>query len=276
MPASPRASPTAPVRERLTEDVRRLYLTDYAKTWDDFLNDVKLIRPADLQQTIEVARILSAIDSPLPQFLRAASRETTLVKPEGEKELSRQGDGQAGARGAQPSRQHLRLGHHCKDCRGAEGTGRVHRRQALRIAAPLRDEQRPGTAGAGRRRHGSGCRTARHAQRSRHRDQGQDDPARLGRAEQSEGPGAEHARTLALGIAESVGNQRAAGGRCTGRQHQRGYRLAGRRILPPGHCRALSDRPLGHPRRHPGRLRHPVRPGRQDGRLLPAQSRATG
>ena len=75
-------------RERLTEDVRRLYLTDYAKTWDDFLNDVKLIRPGDIHQTIEVARILSAIDNPLAPFLRAASRETTLVKPEGEKDLA--------------------------------------------------------------------------------------------------------------------------------------------------------------------------------------------
>ncbi|MBK6972083.1 MAG: type VI secretion system membrane subunit TssM [Sterolibacteriaceae bacterium] len=75
-------------RERLTEDVRRLYLTDYAKTWDDFLNDVKLIRPGDIHQTIEVARILSAIDNPLAPFLRAASRETTLVKPEGDKDLT--------------------------------------------------------------------------------------------------------------------------------------------------------------------------------------------
>ena len=75
-------------RERLTEDVRRLYLTDYAKTWDDFLNDVKLIRPSSMQQTIEVARILSAVDNPLSPFLRAASRETTLVKPQGEKELT--------------------------------------------------------------------------------------------------------------------------------------------------------------------------------------------
>jgi type VI secretion system protein ImpL len=76
-------------RERLTEDVRRLYLIDYAKTWDDFLNDVKLLRPSGMQQTLDVARILAAVDSPLPQFLRAASRETTLVKPEGgEKELA--------------------------------------------------------------------------------------------------------------------------------------------------------------------------------------------
>jgi type VI secretion system protein ImpL len=75
-------------RARLTEEVRRLYLTDYARTWEDFLNDVKLVRPNDLQQTIDVARLLSAIDNPLVPFLRAASRETTLIMPEGEKSVT--------------------------------------------------------------------------------------------------------------------------------------------------------------------------------------------
>ena len=74
-------------RVRLTEDVRRLYLTDYARTWEDFLNDVKLLRAGSLQQTIDVARLLSAPDNPLVPFLRAASHETTLIRPEGEKSV---------------------------------------------------------------------------------------------------------------------------------------------------------------------------------------------
>lgn len=72
-------------RARLIEDVRRLYLTDYAKTWDEFLTDIRLVRPRNLQQSIDIARVLSAPDNPLTPLLRAASRETTLVKTEEEK-----------------------------------------------------------------------------------------------------------------------------------------------------------------------------------------------
>jgi len=77
--------PTA--RERLIEDVRRLYLEDYANTWDQYLKDIRLVRPGNLQQCIEIARVLSAPDNPLVPFLRAASRETTLLKPEGDKNV---------------------------------------------------------------------------------------------------------------------------------------------------------------------------------------------
>ncbi len=72
-------------RARLIEDVRRLYLNDYAKTWEEFLGDIKLVRPHNLQQSIDIARVLSAPDNPLTPLLRAASRETTLVKTEEEK-----------------------------------------------------------------------------------------------------------------------------------------------------------------------------------------------
>lgn len=74
-------------RSRLTEDVRRLYLTDYANTWDAYLADIKVLRPTTLQQSIDIARILSAPDNPLVPFMVAASRETTLIKPEGDKNL---------------------------------------------------------------------------------------------------------------------------------------------------------------------------------------------
>jgi type VI secretion system protein ImpL len=92
-------------RTRLTEDVRRLYLNDYAKIWEDFLNDVKLVRPGNLQQTIDIARLLSALDNPLVPFLRAASHETTLIKPEGEKTVT----GKAADRLAQETRRLTRI-----------------------------------------------------------------------------------------------------------------------------------------------------------------------
>lgn len=76
------------VRARLTEDVRRLYLNDYARIWEEFLNDVKLLQPGDLQHTIDLARLLSAPDNPLSPLLRAAARETTLIKPESDKSVA--------------------------------------------------------------------------------------------------------------------------------------------------------------------------------------------
>lgn len=69
----------------LTDRVRRLYLEEYAKTWTQLLADIRLIRANGIERNIEIARILSAADSPLANLLRAAVRETTLVPPEGDK-----------------------------------------------------------------------------------------------------------------------------------------------------------------------------------------------
>ncbi|MCX9156596.1 type VI secretion system membrane subunit TssM [Niveibacterium sp. 24ML] len=65
---------------KIAEEVRRLYLTDYIKVWEEFIADITLARSASLQQSIQVARVLSAPDSPLPKLLRAVSRETTLTR----------------------------------------------------------------------------------------------------------------------------------------------------------------------------------------------------
>jgi type VI secretion system protein ImpL len=69
-------------KARLVEDVRRLYLEDYARIWEAFVSDIKLLRAGNLQQSIQLARILSAPDSPLPLLLRAIVKEVTLVKVE--------------------------------------------------------------------------------------------------------------------------------------------------------------------------------------------------
>jgi type VI secretion system protein ImpL len=62
----------------LVDDVRRLYLTDYAATWEAFIADVKLLPMTSLSQSVQMSRLLSAPDSPLPPLLKAISRETTL------------------------------------------------------------------------------------------------------------------------------------------------------------------------------------------------------
>ncbi len=63
----------------LVDEVRRLYLTDYASTWEGFLNDVRLLPMTSVTQSVERSRLLSAPDSPLPPLLKAISRETTLA-----------------------------------------------------------------------------------------------------------------------------------------------------------------------------------------------------
>ncbi len=60
--------------------VRRLYLEDYARQWERLLADVRLAPPRGLQDSIEAARALSSPDSPMTNFLRAASTETRLVQ----------------------------------------------------------------------------------------------------------------------------------------------------------------------------------------------------
>jgi type VI secretion system protein ImpL len=62
----------------LIDDVRRLYLTDYAATWEAYIADIRLLPMASLAQSVQMSRLLSAPDSPLPPLLKAISRETTL------------------------------------------------------------------------------------------------------------------------------------------------------------------------------------------------------
>ena len=81
-PASVRQKLDAFTGDQLTDEVKRLYLNEYAKTWEDFLADIRLVNSSSLQKSIESARILSAPDSPLLAFVRAAAKETTLLREE--------------------------------------------------------------------------------------------------------------------------------------------------------------------------------------------------
>lgn len=72
------ANPDA--RAQLINDVRRLYLEDYARTWETFINDIRVETGTERRQAIQAASILSAPDTPLPRLLRAIVTEVTLVK----------------------------------------------------------------------------------------------------------------------------------------------------------------------------------------------------
>ncbi len=63
----------------LIEEVRRIYLQDYAQVWEAFINDIKLVHTKNLQESIQSTRLLSAADSPLPILLNAIVKEVTLV-----------------------------------------------------------------------------------------------------------------------------------------------------------------------------------------------------
>jgi type VI secretion system protein ImpL len=65
-------------QDRVSNQVRRLYLTDYAQLWEEFIADVKLLPTANLGQAVAMARVLSAPDNPLVPLMRALSHETTL------------------------------------------------------------------------------------------------------------------------------------------------------------------------------------------------------
>jgi type VI secretion system protein ImpL len=77
-----------PADEVLTREIKRLYLTDYVKYWDGYLNDLRLAPASSLLQSIEIARTLSSSGSPLVTMMRGIAQETTLLRDTGEGERS--------------------------------------------------------------------------------------------------------------------------------------------------------------------------------------------
>ena len=85
------AGPTVSVKEQATAalsgstpseldlKVRRLYLQEYIKVWDQFISDVRLVKLAGLERSLTVAGLLAAPDSPLASYMRAVARETQLA-----------------------------------------------------------------------------------------------------------------------------------------------------------------------------------------------------
>lgn len=63
----------------IAQQVRELYLTDYARTWEALLTDLALRPSANLGQSVQMARLLSSPDSPLLKLVTAIVHETTLA-----------------------------------------------------------------------------------------------------------------------------------------------------------------------------------------------------
>lgn len=65
----------------LLDDVRRIYLTEYAQIWEAFIADIRIVPMTSLSQSVQTSRILSATDSPLPKLMKAIAKQTTLLAP---------------------------------------------------------------------------------------------------------------------------------------------------------------------------------------------------
>jgi type VI secretion system protein ImpL len=67
----------------LLDAVRRLYLNDYVEAWERYIADLKLQPMTSMAQSIQMAQLLSAPDSPLPPLMKAMSKQTTLLAADG-------------------------------------------------------------------------------------------------------------------------------------------------------------------------------------------------
>lgn len=63
----------------IAQQVRELYLADYARTWEALLADLTLRPSTHLSQSVQMARLLSGQDSPLLKLVTAVVHETTLA-----------------------------------------------------------------------------------------------------------------------------------------------------------------------------------------------------
>ena len=67
--------------KRVTGDVLRLYMREYIQVWDEYLLDVQLKMPTDLEEIRTLLEVLLQGSSPLKQFVSAVAEETYLSKP---------------------------------------------------------------------------------------------------------------------------------------------------------------------------------------------------
>ncbi|MEY4764014.1 MAG: hypothetical protein RI907_687 [Pseudomonadota bacterium] len=65
-------------QKRLSDDVRQIYLTEYATIWEQFIADVRMLPSNSLPKAVQMARVLSSPESPLKPLLTALSHQTTL------------------------------------------------------------------------------------------------------------------------------------------------------------------------------------------------------
>ncbi|MFT3858225.1 MAG: type VI secretion system membrane subunit TssM [Aquabacterium sp.] len=78
--------------QRLSDDVRQIYLTEYATIWEQFIADIRMLPSDSLPKAVQMARVLSSPESPLKPLLLALSHETTLSLAESQSLLDKATD----------------------------------------------------------------------------------------------------------------------------------------------------------------------------------------
>ena len=73
---SPGQEPTGP----LEAEILTLYLRDYAARWDGLLDDLALVKAADLRQVADLVNLLSGRSSPLRLLLQSVAEQTALTR----------------------------------------------------------------------------------------------------------------------------------------------------------------------------------------------------
>lgn len=74
-----RGSDTLLNSQALLRDARALYIQDYIAKWDTYLKDVQIQKPAQFEQSVDLARVLASPQSPLKKFLEGVSKNTRLA-----------------------------------------------------------------------------------------------------------------------------------------------------------------------------------------------------
>ncbi len=67
-------------RRAASQELRRLYLLDYVRVWDEYLADLRLLQGGSLLENIQLARTLSMADSPLKQLVQQVALQTRLLR----------------------------------------------------------------------------------------------------------------------------------------------------------------------------------------------------
>lgn len=75
-------------RRAASQELRRLYLLDYVRVWDEYLADLRLLQGGSLLENIQLARTLSMADSPLKQLVQQVALQTRLLREDAQQGAS--------------------------------------------------------------------------------------------------------------------------------------------------------------------------------------------
>jgi len=77
-----KTTPPEKIPASLQTDIEQLYLADYARIWDEYLRDLRVVKSDSLARNAQIAQVLGRADSPLVALFAAVEREVgVLARP---------------------------------------------------------------------------------------------------------------------------------------------------------------------------------------------------